>query len=217
MLLRRGRRLWDLLSSSGRWAERWQGPVRVLILRHLDLHGGETVLDVGCGSGQHFEALRKAVGAGGRVIGIDYSSGMLKQARQLIEQQGWDNVEVRLGDASQPAMEQPDLAQHRVDAAIATFAISAMPDVYAALRNVRDTLRPGGRFFVIDLRLVPQGPAGVVVRFLGLCYRLLAGWAGQDVLTAIQETFDTVQVVRSGRSWVVIAVATAGSAPAAPA
>jgi SAM-dependent methyltransferase len=180
------------------------------MLQHLDLHGGETVLDVGCGAGQHFAALRTAVGMRGRVIGIDYSPGMVKQAQELVEQQGWDNVEVRRGDASQPALEQPDLAQHDVDAAIATFAISAMPDLYAALQNVRDALRPGGQFFVIDLCLVPKGPAGIVVRFLGLCYRLLAGWTGQDVLTALQETFDTVQVIRGGRSWVVIAVATTG-------
>ena len=207
--LRRGRRLWDLLSSRGRWAERWQRPIRPLILQHLDLHGGETVLDVGCGAGQHFGALRTAVGAEGRVIGIDYSPGMVKQARELVERQGWRNVEVRRGDGSQPALEQPDLARHDVDAAIATFAISAMPDVHTALQNVRDALCPGGRFLVIDLRLVPHGPSGILVRCLGLCYRLLAGWTGQDVLATLQEIFDTVQVVRGGRSWVVIAVATA--------
>jgi len=84
-----------------------------------------------------------------------------------------------------------------------------MPDVHTALQNVRDALCPGGRFLVIDLRLVPHGPSGILVRCLGLCYRLLAGWTGQDVLATLQEIFDTVQVVRGGRSWVVIAVATA--------
>lgn len=179
------------------------------MLQHLDLRSGETVLDVGCGAGQHFAALRMAVGAKGRVVGVDYSPSMVEQARKLAERQGWDNVEVRRGDASQPAFEQPDLARHDVDAAIATFAISAMPDVRAVLRNVRDALRPRGRFFVIDLRLVPRGPAGIVVRLLGLCYRLVAGWTGQDVLTALQETFDTVEIIRDGRSWVIIAVAIA--------
>lgn len=56
-------------------------PTCASILQYLDLHGGETVLDVGCGAGQHFAALRTAVGAEGRVIGLDYSPGMVKQAR----------------------------------------------------------------------------------------------------------------------------------------
>ena len=64
------------------------------------------------------------------MIGIDYSPGMVNPARELVERRGWQNVEVRRGDGSQPALEQPDLARHDVDAAIAMFAISAMPDVH---------------------------------------------------------------------------------------
>jgi ubiquinone/menaquinone biosynthesis C-methylase UbiE len=47
----------------------------------LSLDAGEQVLELGCGPGNSFEALRTRVGDGGRVIGIDYSIGMTERAQ----------------------------------------------------------------------------------------------------------------------------------------
>lgn len=162
-----------------------------LARRQLALQRGETVLDVGCGGGSHLEALRAAVGAEGRVIGLDYSPRMLARAREEVRRHGWDNVEVRRGDASRPAFEQRDLGAGFADAALASFALSAMPDVRAAAASVRAALRPGGRLLVLDVHLTRPG---ILARLLGRVYRTLAGWSGEDVLTALRETFDTVDV-----------------------
>ncbi|HSR23542.1 MAG TPA: class I SAM-dependent methyltransferase, partial [Candidatus Eisenbacteria bacterium] len=145
------------MSPLQRWPDRWQAGVAELARRHLDLHGGETVIDVGCGGGQHLEVLRALTGAEGRVIGIDFSPRMLARANELVRRHGWDNVEVRRGDASQPVFDQTDLGTAFADAALASFALSAMPDVRAAARNVRTALRPAGRFLVLDVRLTRPG------------------------------------------------------------
>lgn len=196
------------MSTLQGWPDRWLAGLAALARRHLDLDGGETVLDVGCGTGQHLEALRGFVGAEGRVVGIDYSPRMLARADQLLRRHGWDNVELRHGDASQPAFGQPDLGPAFADAALASFSMSAMPDVRAAARNVRAALRPGGRCLVIDVRLTRPG---ILVRLLRLVYRALAGWSGEDVLTVLRETFATVEVpgADDGRSLVFVAVCVA--------
>jgi ubiquinone/menaquinone biosynthesis C-methylase UbiE len=196
------------VSSLQRWPDRWLAGVAALARQHLDLHGGETVLDVGCGAGQHLEVLRALAGAEGRVIGIDYSPRMLARADELVRRHGWDNVELRRGDASRPGFEQTDLAAAFADAALASFAMSAMPDVRAVAGNVRTALRPGGRFLVLDVRLTRPS---ILARLLGSVYRKLAGWSGQDVLTVLRETFDTVEVLGgdNGRSLVFVAVCVA--------
>lgn len=61
-------------------------------VERLELRLGETVLEVGCGSGGNLDLLVSAVGPQGRVIGVDVSAGMLARARRLIDKRGWRNV-----------------------------------------------------------------------------------------------------------------------------
>jgi ubiquinone/menaquinone biosynthesis C-methylase UbiE len=190
-----------------------------LLNGHLKLQTGEAVLDVGCGRGELLRLLREAVGPDGRVVGVDYSPGMVQRARARVDNEGWRNVEVYRGDACQPAFGHPAINRQGFDAAVSTFAISAMPDVMAAVHNVHAVLRPGGRFFVMDIRLAPEGWRRIPAWFLGLCYRALAGWTGQDVLSALRQTFRTVELVKAGGGlvpdggagpgWGFIAIATA--------
>lgn len=214
--LARGRCSWDFVSGWAGWVERWQGSLTALVHDHLQLQPGQSVLDVGCGRGELLALLRKRVGPEGRVIGVDYSAGMVRRARERIDAEGWRNVEVFRGDACRPAFGHTALDGLRFDAAVSTFAVSAMPDVVSAVENVHTALMPGGRFLVIDLRLAPEGWSRALAWFLGLWYRALAGWTGQDVLSALRHTFETVEVVATGRArrrgtdpgWVFVAVAT---------
>jgi arsenite methyltransferase len=58
----------------------------------LGLKPGDTVLDVGCGTGLSFEALLNCVGPSGNVIGIDQSPEMIRIAQERIAKNGWSNV-----------------------------------------------------------------------------------------------------------------------------
>ena len=60
----------------------------------LALRPGETAIDVACGTGLVFPLLRDAVGPEGRVVGIDLSPDMVRQAEERIQAAGWENVAV---------------------------------------------------------------------------------------------------------------------------
>ncbi len=205
----RSRWLWDFLSGHSGSSEQMLAPVRQLAIEHLSLQGGERVLDVGCGTGPNFETLRQAIGPEGRVVGVDFSAQMVQRAQERVREHGWDNVEVICADAARVRLEP-----EAYDAAIATFTLSAVADVRAAVDNVYAALRPGGRFFVCDLRLVPSGRAGLVIRLLGLAYRLIAGWSGRDVLEQLQAPFHSVDLVTPLRPWPPVMLALASKAKA---
>ena len=52
----------------------------------LDLRPGDTVVDMACGTGLNFQLLENAIGADGRIVGVDLTDAMLAQARQRIEE-----------------------------------------------------------------------------------------------------------------------------------
>jgi SAM-dependent methyltransferase len=80
---------------------RFVAPIRRRVIDLLCLQPGEHVLDMGCGTGASFAALREAVGPTGHVTGVELSDEMAAVARTRIADQGWDNVDVVVGDATQ--------------------------------------------------------------------------------------------------------------------
>lgn len=113
----------------------------------LGLKPGETVLEVGAGTGRNFPYLVEAVGSGGRVIAVDASEGMLREARRLVERRGWSNVSLLHQDAAQLQVDGD------VDAVLFSLSYSAMPEPEQALASAWERLRPGGRLAVMDAGL----------------------------------------------------------------
>ncbi|MDP4540499.1 methyltransferase domain-containing protein [Qipengyuania sp. DY56-A-20] len=68
-------------------------------MRHMldakQLHPGDLVVDLCCGSGQNFADLQRRVGPYGRIIGVDISAGMLDVASVLVARKGWENFRSR--------------------------------------------------------------------------------------------------------------------------
>lgn len=106
---------------------------------------GATVVDVGCGTGRSFSLLVSRVGQGGRIIGADYSAGMLEQARKRVRDQGWQNVELVCTDAA-----KLEGVPENVDAVISIWCYGIVDDLDAALRRAIELLRPGGRMAIMD-------------------------------------------------------------------
>jgi ubiquinone/menaquinone biosynthesis C-methylase UbiE len=204
--LRRGGRLWNLVSHvPERVFDHSAEPVRELVREHLGLRHGQTVLDVGCGTGLFFATLYDQVGPEGRVVGVDYSPKMLRRAQQRIDQHEWTNVTIKRADASRAS-----LGLEEFDAAIVIASVSAMPDMRAALENIYAALRPGGRLFIFDMRLKPAGrlPMRLLIRSFRLTYRLMAAFTGEDVFDELRRSFDTIQVLPVSSPAIAIAVAT---------
>lgn len=129
--------------QSSRLGRYYEG-VRKRAVAALGLEPGQTVIDVGCGTGASFARLTAAVGPTGRVIGLDQSPGMLDVAKRRIGDAGWTNVELIEG-----RVDEAGLAE--ADAAIFFFTHDLMRTP-AALDNVVTALRPGGRVVAAGMR-----------------------------------------------------------------
>ncbi len=51
----------------------------------LRLRGGETVVEIGCGTGLNSPFLQRAIGPQGKIVGLDLTDKMLDQARERIQ------------------------------------------------------------------------------------------------------------------------------------
>ena len=109
----------------------------------LNPMGTETALDVGTGTG--FTAVSLA-GRVKRVIGIDLTSEMLDQARELVLRSGVTNAEFKLGDAT--AIDFPDSSFDLLTARRATHHFNDVPRFLSEARRV---LGPDGRLGIVDM------------------------------------------------------------------
>lgn len=118
----------------------------------LELRPGDSVVEIGCGTGLNFSLLVAAVGEGGSVIGVDLSRSMIERAWARAAREGWTNVRLYHGDAAD--YEFPD----GVDGILSTFALTLIPEFEEVIRRGSAALAPGGHLVVADLKL-PAGPA----------------------------------------------------------
>jgi ubiquinone/menaquinone biosynthesis C-methylase UbiE len=145
-------------------------PARRRAVAALALGEGDTVLEIGAGTGRNFPYLLDAVGPTGTVIAVDASEGMLAEARKLCDRKGWTNVELLHQDATRLELEGD------LDGVLFSLSYSAMPEPRPALALAWQRLRPGGRVVVMDLGLTEGGPA----RLLDPIARLLLKFTPGD-------------------------------------
>jgi ubiquinone/menaquinone biosynthesis C-methylase UbiE len=149
-------------SANAEAIEAWDGPLfeRFLQYRHilvagLASHGneamrlhpprtGDRVLDLGCGFGDSTLQLAALVGPDGSAVGIDASPRFIEVASR--EAAGVDNVRFAVGDIETAALGE------RFNLAFSRFGMMFFTNPVAALRNVRDSLVPGGRLVMVVWR-----------------------------------------------------------------
>jgi demethylmenaquinone methyltransferase/2-methoxy-6-polyprenyl-1,4-benzoquinol methylase len=118
-------------------------------LQALAARPGERVLEIGHGTGRCLAAIARAVGARGRVAGIDLSEGMHRVAKRRLRRMGLaDRVDLRVGDA----LRLP-FADGSFDAIFTSFCLElfAAADIPVLLGECCRVLRPGGRMVVVSL------------------------------------------------------------------
>lgn len=119
---------------------------------------GAHVVDMGAGTGSnigHLDERRRKECR--RITLVDVSASMLDVARRRVERSGWDNVETVLASATDY---RP--ADGPADVVMFSYALTMMPDWFAAVDHARAILRPGGTIAVCDFYVSRKHPAGPV-------------------------------------------------------
>ncbi len=126
--------------------------IRRMAVEQLQLRPGQCVLDLGCGTGMSLPLLRDAVGADGRVVGVDLSADMLVLALSRVQREGWRNVELRCAAVEDAALPR------KADAAFFHFTHDILHSPQA-LDHALKHLRPGARIVATGLKWTAPGLA----------------------------------------------------------
>lgn len=153
---------------------------------------GDTVLDLGSGAGNDAFVARKATGASGKIIGVDFSEAMLQKARANAETLAFKNVEFRQGD-----VEKLPVPSNSTDVVLSNCVLNLVPDKKAVFAEIYRVLKNGGHFSISDIVLI--GELSPKLKQTAEMYAGCVSGAIQksDYLAIIQETgFKNVAILK---------------------
>jgi ubiquinone/menaquinone biosynthesis C-methylase UbiE len=139
------------------------------------LRAGESIVDLGSGSGMDAFFAAGLVGSEGRVIGVDFTGEQLAKARRLATQRGFAQVEFREG-----RIERPPVGDESTDCVISNGVINLSPDKERVFNEAARALRPGGRLAIADIVTERQLKYSIVCD-ADLWASCIGGAAQQDV------------------------------------
>ncbi len=133
-------------------------------LRTLEIAQGSRALDVGCGWGDTAIALARKVGPSGSVLGLDCCDAFLEKGRNDARAAGLANLRFVAADV-QTYRFQPEF-----DFCFSRFGMMFFSNPVAAMRNIRNALKPGGRLMFITWRALADNPWMAIPKQIVLQY-----------------------------------------------
>ena len=150
-------------------------PGRAAAVRQLTLAPGDSVLEVGIGTGLNLPLYPPNC----RLTGIDLSQEMLDKAIERCQELAMPNVTLKVMDAT-----SLDFGDNEFDKAVATYTISAVPDPVAVLREMRRVVKPDGAIVILNHFRSERRLTGWAEDMVApVCTRL--GWKSNLALTPL--------------------------------
>ncbi|MBX0356217.1 demethylmenaquinone methyltransferase [Halobacillus sp. Nhm2S1] len=115
------------------------------VMKRMNVKKGDHALDVCCGTGDWTMALANAVGADGKVIGLDFSENMLSVGIKKKLAGGVKQVEFQHGNAMSLPYED-----HQFDFVTIGFGLRNVPDYHQVLKELHRVVKPGGRVVCLE-------------------------------------------------------------------
>lgn len=142
------------------------GAATEVMLELAGVQAGSRVLDVAAGTGESTLIAARRVGPSGYVLAADISASMLEVAAETARKEGLTNVETRVMNAENLALDADSF-----DAVISRIALMLFPNPAKALTEMRRVVKPGNRVAVIVFSAIEKNPyQGIrfgIVRRLG--------------------------------------------------
>lgn len=160
----------------------------------LPVPEGGVWVDLGGGTGANLQRLDGRLQQLRKVYVVDLSTSLLDVARQRASDRGWQNVEAVRDDATtfRPA-------EAAADVVTLSYALTMIPDWYAAVANAAAMLKPGGVIGVVDFYVARKHPAEGLVRHGWLTRAFWPLWfaadnvfLSPDHLPLLQREFETI-------------------------
>ena len=136
-----------------RWAFLYD---RDTLLADLQLKEGETVVEVGCGTGRNLGGIVQRVGPRGKVLAVDCAEPMIARCAARVKRNGWKNVRLVAGEYG-----ATPVTGGQADVVIMSYSLSMIPEWTRALECAFRDLRPGGRIGVLDFCLTSRTSAAM--------------------------------------------------------
>ena len=111
-----------------------------------EINAGDTVLDLGCGSGVDLCVAGLMVGAQGRLIGVDITPSMLKCAQTNLTLSGYNNFNLING-----SIEQLPLPSNSIDVVMSNGVINLTESKERVFDEIYRVMRPTGAFYLADM------------------------------------------------------------------
>jgi arsenite methyltransferase len=139
-----------------------------------NLEEGESVLDLGSGSGMDVFAAARHVGEAGRVVGVDMTPDQLEKSSRLRDEAGFGQVEF-----AEAHIESLPFDDASFDVVISNGVINLCPEKATVFAEAARVLRPGGRLAIADI-VSEQQLKDSIVRDADLWASCIGGAAQQD-------------------------------------
>ncbi len=141
------------------------------VLEYMKLKNGDTVADIGCGTGYYARKIAKQVAPDGKVYGVDIQPEFIEMIQEYCEKEGITNVVPILGDE-----DNPKLPKGEIDWIIMADVYHEFQKPQAMLDEMRQALKPDGRIALLEYRLNGETAAHIKLEHRMSVAQVLAEW-----------------------------------------